>query len=129
MKPYIHNPQAYRNHFGQGDTVFQGARRQRGYGAIKRFAIPLISAGIKKAAPLLKTFARKAVGRVAPNSEFAQQLSDMAIDKLTQKLSSKQMIEQVVDKAGNKTKNLFKKRKRPMSLSRPTKRKKENVFY
>ena len=37
MKPYIHNPQVYRNHFGSGDTVFQGARRQRGYGVVKRF--------------------------------------------------------------------------------------------
>ena len=45
MKPYIHNPQVYRNHFGSGDTVFQGARRQRGYGAVKRFAVPLISKG------------------------------------------------------------------------------------
>ena len=96
MKPYIHNPQVYRNHFGSGDTVFQGARRQRGYGAVKRFAVPLISKGIKFAAPFVKKIARHAVGKVAPNSQWAQQLSDMAIDKLTQKLSSQPMIEQVV---------------------------------
>ena len=90
MKPYIHNPQVYRNHFGSGDTVFQGARRQRGYGAVKRFAVPLISKGIKFAAPFVKKIARHAVGKVAPNSQWAQQLSDMAIDKLNPKLSSSQ---------------------------------------
>ena len=129
MKPYIHNPQVYRNHFGSGDTVFQGARRQRGYGAVKRFAVPLISKGIKFAAPFVKKVARQAVRRVAPNSQWAQQLSDMAIDKLTQKLSSKPMIEQVVGISEKKAKNLFKKRKRPISTSRPAKRKKDNVFY
>ena len=66
--------------------MFQGARRQRGYGAVKRFAVPLISKGIKFAAPFVKKIARHAVGKVAPNSQWAQQLSDMAIDKLTQKL-------------------------------------------
>ena len=129
MKPYIHNPQVYRNHFGSGDTVFQGARRQRGYGAVKRFAVPLISKGIKFAAPFVKKVARQAVRKVAPNSQWAQQLSDMAIDKLTQKLSSKPMIEQVVGVGEKKAKNLFKKRKRPISISRPAKRKKDNVFY
>ena len=120
MKPYIHNPQVYRNHFGSGDTVFQGARRQRG--AVKRFAVPLILKGIKFAAPFVKKVARQAVRRVAPNSQWAQQLSDMAIDKLTQKMSSRPMIEQVVGVGEKKAKNLFKKRKRPISITRPVKR-------
>lgn len=129
MKPYIHNPQVYRNHFGRGDTVFQGARRQRGYGAVKRFAVPLISKGIKFAAPFVKTFARKAIGKIAPNSQWAQQISDMAIDKLTKKISSGPLIEQVVGVGEKKVKYLFKKRKRPIAVSRPAKRKKENIFY
>ena len=129
MKPYIHNPQVYRNHFGSGDTVFQGARRQRGYGAVKRFAVPLLSKGIKAAAPFVKKFARKAIGKIVPNSPFAQQLSDMAIDKLAQKLSSGPLIEKVVGVGEKKAKHLFKKRKRPVSLSRPAKRKKDNIFY
>ena len=129
MKPYIHNPQVYRHHFGSGDTVFQGARRQRGYGAIKRFAVPLISKGIKFAAPFVKTVARKAIGKFAPNSQWAQQMSDMAIDKLTNKISSGPLIEKVIAVGQKKAKNLFKKRKRTISVTRPTKRKKENVFY
>ena len=92
-------------------------------------SVPLISKGIKFAAPFVKKVARQAVRRVAPNSQWAQKLSDMAIDKLTQKLSSKPIIEQVVGVSEKKAKNLFKKRKRPISISRPAKRKKNNIFY
>ena len=129
MKAYVHDPQAFRNHFGAGDTVFQGARRQRGHGAITKFAVPLVSSGIKKASPFLKSFARKTVKTVLPNNAFAQHIADAAVDKVTKTLSSKPMIEKVVGSVEKQGQKLFKKKKRSKPRSRPSKTPKNNVFY
>lgn len=117
MKPYIHNPQMYRQHFGCGDTVFQGARRQRGHGAISRIAIPLLKSGLKTATPFLKSIAKNAVKRYIPNP-VAQNLANFAVDTVADTITSK-----------TKKKKVFKKAKRHLPVKRLKKRVKNNVFY
>ena len=129
MKPYIHNPQAFRNHFGSGDTVFRGARRQRGHGAVAKFAVPLISSGIQKAKPLIKKLARHTVKRLLPRVPFAQQIADSAVDNVTNKLTSKPMIEKVVGSAEKRGAQLFSKRKPRKPSKRVKVQKRNNVFY
>ena len=129
MKPYVHNPQVFRNHFGTGDTVFQGARRQRGHGAVAKFAVPLISSGIKKASPFIKKLASQSVKRLLPGVPFAQQIADTAVNKITNTLSSKPMIEKVVGSAENRASKLFKKKKRRKPNTSIKQQKKRNIFY
>lgn len=117
MKAYIHNPQKYRQHFGCGDTVFQGARRQRGHGAISRVAIPLLKSGLKTAAPFLTKLAKGAVKRYIPNP-VAQNLANMAVDTVANTINSH-----------SKKKKVLKKRKRHLPVKRHKKRVKNNVFY
>ena len=62
MKPYIHNPSIYRQHYQIGSALpgFQGSRMQHGngigafLGKLARHAIPLLSKGVKFVAPHLK---------------------------------------------------------------------------
>lgn len=129
MKPYVHNPQSFREHFGRGDAVFQGASRQRGHGAITKFAVPLVSSGIKKANPFLKKIAGKTIKKMFPNVPFAQTIANKAVDKLTHKLSSKPMIEKVVGSVERKGSRLFKKRKSSNASRRSKTSDKNNIFY
>jgi hypothetical protein len=129
MKPYIHNPQVFREHFGRGDTVFRGARRQKGHGAITKFAVPLVSSGIKKASPFLKSFARKAVQKIAPNNPFAQQIANSAVEKVTKTLSSRPMIEKVIGSVKRRGQQLFKRTKRRKPHKSTKNQKGKNIFY
>ena len=68
MKPYIHDPARFRAHFaGQGLPAFKGQRMQRGNGSWvskpKRYAVPLLIAGTKAAAPHVS----RATSQVAAN--------------------------------------------------------------
>ena len=129
MRPYIHNPQVYREHFGSGDTVFRGARRQKGHGAVTKFAVPLIASGIKKASPHVRKLAAKAVHKILPNNYFAQQIANQAVNKITNTLSSKPMIEKVVGSVERRGQQLFKKKKRGKSAKTAGNQKGKNIFY
>ena len=129
MRPYIHNPQVYREHFGNGDTVFRGARRQRGHGAVTKFAVPLITSGIKKASPHLRKLAGKAVQKILPNNMFAQHIANQAVNKITNTLSSKPLIEKVVGSVESRGQQLFKKKKRSKALKTAGNQKGKNIFY
>ena len=129
MKPYIHNPQVYREHFGSGDTVFRGARRQKGHEAVTKFAVPLITSGIKKASPHIRKLATKAVHKILPNNYFAQQIANQAVNKITNTLSSKPMIEKVVRSVERRGQQLFKKKKRGKSVKTAGNQKGKNIFY
>ena len=116
MKPYIPNPKLFRDHFaGQGLPSFQGQRMQRGYGGwkskVKRYAVPLLAAGLRAAVPHLSNAARHvtsaAMQRFAPNSSALQQSLGSAAGKLTGKalgvatrrLPSNKVMDQFVDGA------------------------------
>ena len=73
MKRYRHNPELYRDHFvGRGLPAFQGRRTHRGRGRgrkllkkLKRAAIPLLSAGVRAAAPHVSGLTRTVATRAA----------------------------------------------------------------
>ena len=127
MKPYIHNPQVFRNHFGTGDTVFRGARRQRGHGAIAKFAVPIISSGVKKVKPFIKKLARQSVKRLLPG--VPANIADRAINNVTDKLSSKSMVSKVISSAERAGAQLFKKTSTRKPVKRIKTKKRNNVFY
>ena len=129
MKPYIHNPQVYREHFGSGDTVFRGARRQKGHGAVTKFAVPLITSGIKKASPHIRKLASKAVHKILPNNYFAQQIANQAVNKLQILYHLRLMIEKVVGSVERRGQQLFKKKKRGKSVKTAVNQKGKNIFY
>ena len=127
MEPYIHNPQIFRNHFGSGDSVFRGARRQRGHGAIAKFAVPLISSGVKKVKPFIKKLARQSVKRLLPG--LPENIADSAIDNVTNKLSSRSMVSKVISSAERRGAQLFKKKQMHKPIKRLKNKKRNNVFY
>ena len=127
MKPYIHNPQVFRNHYGSGDTVFRGARRQRGHGALTKFAVPLISSGVQKAKPFIKKLARQTVRKLLPG--VPENIADSAVDNVTKKLSSRSMVQKVLSSAEKRGMQLFKKKKQKKSVKRVSNKKSNNVLY
>lgn len=98
MKRYVHNPDLFRDHFvGQGLDVFKGARMQRGggnfMGKFKRFAVPLLLAGARAAAPqisnLAKTVTSAAAQRVFPNSPAFQNFAGKLASNVTNQVLKK----------------------------------------
>ena len=82
MRPYVHNPNVFRNHFGQGLPGFKGTRIQRGHGLstkLKRFAVPLLLAGAKAAGPhlenVVRSVAKGAVRRVFPGNPAMERIA------------------------------------------------------
>ena len=75
MKPYIHNPTVYRQHYqnqvGRALPAFKGSRIQHGHGlgsflgGLARKALPLLASGVKMAAPHLKRAAKNIAKDVA----------------------------------------------------------------
>lgn len=61
MKTYTHNPNIYREHYGNGLPGFHGTRMQygHGWGTLARRAIPLLKTGVKIIAPHLKKAAKE----------------------------------------------------------------------
>ena len=102
MKRYVHNPELFRHHFtGQGLPAFKGKRLQRGRGALskklKRYAVPILSAGIKAAAPhvsktakqLAAQAARQAFGNNPAMQNIASNVTGHIIDKAINKIGGK----------------------------------------
>lgn len=99
MKPYIHNPALFRAHFsGQGLPAFKGTRVHRGRGwvsKLKRYAVPLLAAGVQAAAPHVSKAARNVASHVARSAfsnnpamqqivgHVAGQVADAAMGKVT----------------------------------------------
>lgn len=109
--------------------MFQGVRRQRGHGAITKFAVPLISSGIKKATPFLKSVAKRTVKKFLPNNPFARYIANKAVDKVTQKLSSKPLIAKAVGSVERKGQRLFKRKKRTKRTIPNLNQTGKNIFY
>lgn len=128
MKPYVHNPAHFRDHFaGKGLPAFQGARMQRGHGIwtnkLKRFAVPLLKAGAKAATPYIAKAVRKvastAAERVFPGNPAMQQLVGRVAGNVTNRTIKS------VQRATHK------KRKRPKGDNQQTKFRKttlNNIF-
>lgn len=100
MKRYVHNPALFRAHFsGQGLPAFKGTRIQRGHGSwvskLKRYAVPLLAAGVQAAAPHVSKLARNVVTHAAQRmfgnnpamqqvvGHVAGQVADNVVGKVT----------------------------------------------
>ena len=92
MKPYIHDPARFRAHFaGQGLPAFEGQRMQRGNGGwvskLKRYAVPLLIAGAKAAAPHVSRatsqVAANMVQRAFPNNPAMQRVVGNVAGRVT----------------------------------------------
>ena len=97
MKPYVHDPKVFRDHFiGQGLPAFKGKRVQRGHGIItsklKRYAVPLLMAGVRAAAPHMSNVASRvassAMKSVFPNNPAMQQLVGSVASNVTDRVLS-----------------------------------------
>jgi len=94
MKPYIHNPALFHNHFaGQGLPSFKGTRIQRGYGwagKLKRYAVPILRAGAAAAAPhvskVVRNITQSAVQRAFPGNPIMQSVASNVTGNLTNRL-------------------------------------------
>ena len=92
MKPYVRNPALYRAHFAGGGMmpVFRGKRTQRGRGRVKKllqkFAVPLLKAGARAAAPHAGKIAKKVTKSVAKrafvNNPAMQQIVGHVVDQV-----------------------------------------------
>ena len=127
MKPYVHNPALFRNHFaGKGLPAFRGARMQRGRGALskklKRFAVPLLKAGAKAATPYIakavNRVASTAAQRIFPGSPAMRQLvgrvAENATNQAIKTVSSRNGLPRVTHKKrkrvqGGKSKQKFRR--------------------
>ena len=154
MRPYVHNPKVFRDHFvGQGLPAFKGKRVQRGNGVftskLKRYAVPLLMAGVRAAAPHMSNVASRvassAAQRVFPNSPAMQQLvgsvasnmTDRVVSHATKKLPKNPRIDDIVGRVAGHIAlgangKAQKKRKRQSQLTHRSKRKKttslQNIF-
>ena len=154
MRPYVHDPKLFRDHFiGQGLPAFKGRRVQRGYGVftskLKRYAVPLLMAGVRAAAPHMSNAASRiassAMQSVFPNNAAMQQLASSVAGNVTNRVLShaakKLPKNPKIDKiAGHVASHIAlgakgkaqKKRKHSSQLSRKTKKKKttstRNIF-
>ena len=124
MKAYTHNPNIFHNHFvGQGMPAFRGARVQRGNGVIfnklKRFAVPLLQAGVSAAAPHISNVVKNLARGAFPNNPLMQRVVGNVAGQVTG---------QVMKRVGGPA---IKKRKATKGPRRATKRRvttSKNIF-
>ena len=99
MKSYVRDPALYRAHFAGGGAmpVFRGRRTQRGRGRVKKllkkYAVPLIKAGARAAAPHAGKIAKKLTKSVAKhafaNNPAMQQVVGHVVDHVADGLAGR----------------------------------------
>ena len=132
MRPYVHNPKLFRDHFaGKGLPAFKGSRMQRGYGLtkkLKRFTVPLLMAGVKAAAPHVSKAAGQAasvaIQKAFPNNPGMQRF----VGKVATGAANRVITHATKRLPGNR--KAQKRRAQPTSVSRPAKRQQTtpNIF-